>query len=263
MYFLVQSNIYLDPDHDKIFDALEDLGIAYEAVTVKSTDTSLPITTDRKDVFVYGSVQMARLAKQYMNWYPGSFYGGNHLYEIYAKQYGSNLLNDAIRIAKLTDDLVWQNGEKKFIKPYQVAKAFTGKVFEKEEWEDFIIEGLAHPKRFMKEDMLIQIAKPKETIKEARLWIVGGQIIDAGYYKFNGDFPFEATVATEGIAFAKEMIGLFNVEEAFVMDICYTLEGWKIVEINCINSSGFYTNTNVKSILKALDIYFTHKIQKM
>jgi hypothetical protein len=54
------------------------------------------------------------------------------------------------------------------------------------------------------------------------------------------------------------MIQLFNLEEAFVMDICLTDEGWKIVEINCINSS-FYPNTNVKSIIKALNIYFSIK----
>lgn len=27
MYFLVQANVYLDPDHYKIFDALEELNI--------------------------------------------------------------------------------------------------------------------------------------------------------------------------------------------------------------------------------------------
>ncbi|MCX8531812.1 ATP-grasp domain-containing protein [Chryseobacterium luquanense] len=32
---------------------------------------------------------------------------------------------------------------------------------------------------------MVQISEAKRTIKEARLWIVGGQIIDAGYYKFN------------------------------------------------------------------------------
>jgi len=54
------------------------------------------------------------------------------------------------------------------------------------------------------------------------------------------------------------MIRIFDLEKAFVMDICLTGEGWKIVEINCINSSGFYPNTNVKSIFRALNIYFSH-----
>lgn len=105
---------------------------------------------------------------------------------------------------------------------------------------------------------MVQISEAKLTIKEARLWIVGGQIIDAGYYKFNDNAPFEENVSEDGLSFANKMIQLFNLEEAFVMDICLTNEGWKIVEINCINSSGFYPNTNVKSIIKALNIYFSN-----
>ncbi|MFY7943974.1 MAG: ATP-grasp domain-containing protein [Crocinitomicaceae bacterium] len=80
---------------------------------------------------------------------------------------------------------------------------------------------------------------PPASIKEARLWIVGGQIIDAGYYKFNDNAPFEEKVSEDGLSFANEMIEMFNLEEAFVIDICLTDEGWKIVEINCINSSDF------------------------
>lgn len=259
MYFLVQANIYLDPDHYKIFNALEELGIAHEAINIKPTDTEITMKANRKDVFVYGSVTMARLAKQNSDWFPGSFYGGNHLYEVYARHYGSHLLNDEIKIGKLTDDLVWQKGEKKFIKPYKEAKIFTGKVFEKEAWEDFIIEALANPKLSITENSIIQISKPKTTIKEARVWIVGGQIIEAVYYKFNNNEVFESIVSPEGIAFAKEMIALYNLEEAFVMDICLTADGWKIVEINCINSSGFYTNTDVKSIVKALYLYFSNR----
>ncbi|HEX2629159.1 MAG TPA: ATP-grasp domain-containing protein, partial [Chitinophagaceae bacterium] len=77
------------------------------------------------------------------------------------------------------------------------------------------------------------------------------------YYKFHEDITFETEVSREGIEFAESMIEVFNVAEAFVMDICLTYDGWKIVEINCINSAGFYPNLNVKSLVKALNIYFT------
>jgi len=43
------------------------------------------------------------------------------------------------------------------------------------------------------------------------------------------------------------------------MDIGLTNDGWKIIEVNCINSSGFYPNTNVKAIIKALYTYFSVK----
>ncbi|MFZ4931205.1 ATP-grasp domain-containing protein [Chryseobacterium sp. Mn2064] len=258
MFFLVQANVYLDPDHYKIFEALEELNIDYEVINIHPSAEKIDFETDRKDVFVYGSVTIARLAKQNAHWFPGSFYGGNHLYEVYSQFYGENLLNHKISVHKISEELSWGTDEKKFIKPYDEAKIFTGKVFTEIEWKDFVFEALENQSNRITEQSLIQISEAKDTLKEARLWIIDGKIIHAGYYKFNDNTPFEEKVSEEGLIFAKDMIQLYNLEKAFVMDICLTGEGWKIVEINCINSSGFYPNTNVKSVIKALNIYFSN-----
>ncbi|GEN76992.1 ATP-grasp domain-containing protein [Chryseobacterium hagamense] len=258
MFFLVQSNIYLDPDHYKIFDALEELNIDYSVINIPPKAKELDFETKRNDVFVYGSVTIARLAKQNTHWFPGSFYGGNHLYKVYSGYYGENLLNTKVSVQKISEEMSWAKEEIKFIKPYDEAKVFTGRVFSEAEWQDFVFEALENPSNRITKDSLIQVSQVKKTMKEARLWIVGGQIIDAGYYKFDERVSFEEKVSEDGLAFARKMLRLFNLEEAFVMDICLTDEGWKIVEINCINSSGFYPNTNVKSIIKALNIYFSN-----
>jgi hypothetical protein len=258
MYFLVQSNIYSDPDHDRIYSALEELNIEYETIDLKSTDISISISQDRNDVFVYGSVKLARLAKQNAAWYPGSFYGGNHLYEVHSKYYKQNLLNSSTEIFKFGDAIKWNKNENKFIKPYETAKLFTGKIFNEPEWSDFVHENLLTPRTpLLNQESLMQASSPQHIIKEARLWIIGTQIVDAVYYRFYGDMAFESDVSIDGIEFAKEMISIFNVAEAFVMDICLTLDGWKIVEINCINSAGFYPNLDVKNLIKSLNIYFT------
>jgi len=258
MYFLVQSNIYSDPDHDPIFQVLQALDIEFETIHLDRSVSQIAIASKRKDVFVYGSVKLARLAKENSDWYPGSFYGGNHLFEIYAQQYKENLLNYEVEIFKFGSPILWKVGEQKFIKPYQEAKIFTGGIFTETKWTDFVQHSLKHPKTpLLHEKSLVQASTSKKILKEARLWIVGEQIIDAVYYKFHGDVVFEGTVAAEGIEFAKKMIQQFSVAEAFVMDICLTSEAWKIVEINCINSAGFYPNLNVTSLIKALNIYFS------
>ncbi|WP_228464016.1 MULTISPECIES: ATP-grasp domain-containing protein [Chryseobacterium] len=233
------------------------MNIDYKVINILPTADKIDFETDRKDIFVYGSVTIARLAKQHSDWIPGSFYGGNHLYEIYSKHYGENLLNYRVSVQTISEELSWEKGEEKFIKPYNEAKIFTGKVFTESEWKDFVFERLENQANRITADSLIQISEAKRTIKEARLWIVGGEIVDSGYYRLHEDAPFEENVSQEGLDFAKDMIQLFNLEKAFVMDICLTDEGWKIVEINCINSSGFYPNTNVKSVIKALNSYFS------
>lgn len=258
MYFLVQSNIHTDPDHYRFFEALTALNIDFERIHLDASISNITTQIERKDVFVYGSVKLARLAKENTHWYPGSFYGGNHLFEVFAPYYKEHLLNYKVEVFEFGSTIPWKTGALKFIKPYKDAKIFTGKVFSEIKWTDFVQNALTNPQTpLLHKDSLIQVSMPQKIFKEARLWIVGDQIIDAVYYRFHGDVVFETTVAVEGIHFAKEMLRLFRVAEAFVMDICLTNEGWKIVEINCINSAGFYPNSNVTSVIKALHIYFS------
>ncbi|WP_228446801.1 hypothetical protein [Chryseobacterium sp. 3008163] len=131
MYFLLQANVYLDPDHYKIFVALEELNIDYHVINIPPTAEKIDFETDRKNVFVYGSVTIARLAKQNTDWFPGSFYGGNHLYEVYSKYYGENLLNHKVSVHKISEELIWKKDEIKFIKPYNEAKIFHWKSFQR------------------------------------------------------------------------------------------------------------------------------------
>lgn len=258
MLFLVQSNIHSDPDHNRIFQSLEELNIDYETIELNASTESITIQAGRKDVFVYGSVKLARLAKVNTDWYPGSFYGGNHLFEVISKHYKDNLLNYNVDVFKFGDTIDWNGNEQKFIKPYKDAKIFTGKLFTQIKWNDFVKNALEAPKTpLLHKETLIQASIPKRIEKEARLWIVGTQIVAAVYYKFSDTALFEKEVSKEGIDFAKAMISIFCVAEAFVMDICLTENGWKIVEINCINSAGFYPNLNVNSLIKALNIYFS------
>ena len=259
MYFLIQSNIYSDPDHGRIYKVLDALNYPYETVVITRDTKCLELKIDRNDILVYGSVFLARLALQY-NWTPGSFFDNNHLFEVYSKYYKEHLLNYDYEVIKLNDKINWETNTKLFIKPLRNAKAFTGKVFDQFTWNEFKYKALESRKsETLNEDTLIQISKPQSILKEARLWIVGKQIVDAGYYRFDENVLFEVKVADEGIKFAKKIINKFNVADAFVMDIGLTLNGWKIIEINCINSSGFYPNTNVKSIFKALYLFFSNK----
>ena len=64
MYILIQSNIHKDPDFDRIYPILEELKIPYEKIDLISTINKLEIKENRDDVFVYGSVKLAMLAKE-------------------------------------------------------------------------------------------------------------------------------------------------------------------------------------------------------
>jgi ATP-grasp domain, R2K clade family 3 len=257
MYYLIQSNIYSDPEHHKVFDVLEELGYAYEAYELKPGTETITPGTGRKDIFVYGSVKLARLARAHTDWYPGSFYGGNHQFEVHAPYYQTHLLNYTAQVFRFAEAINWEPGETKFIKPYQDAKAFTGKVFTQTKWSDFVQDSLLNPRTpLLHADTLVQASVPQTLTKEARVWIVGGMIVASTYYRYHGDVPFEQQLPPDAVEFVKEMIGLFTVADAYVMDIGHTPAGWKIVEINSISSAGFY-HLDSRPLFRALEIYFS------
>lgn len=256
MYYLIQSNIHSDPQYNKVFEVMEELNLDFETIELNDSIDKVKLKSDRKDVFIIGSVKLARLTKANKDWTPGSFYGGNHTFEVHSKYYKEHLLNYETSIFEFAEDFDWKPNERKFIKPYKYAKVFTGRVFTQIEWRKFVEDSIEHPKtKLLHQDTLIQAAPPKKITKEARIWIVGKHAIAGVYYKDNGNVSFIKEVEKEGLDFAKSMVEVFNVADAFVMDIGLTPDGWKIIEINCVNSAGFYS-LKVRTLFRALEAYF-------
>ncbi len=254
MHYVIQMNIFRDHNYDIIFKALDRLGLSYEDVDFYDNG-NVNFETDRKDVFVFGSIRLALVGTQ-QGWVPGSFYGGNHDFSIYSEYYKDNLLNYDCQIQKLDDEITWFPNEMKFIRPCKDSKVVTGAVFTKIKWDDKLEELKANP--FFTEDKLeelIQIGPVKKIYKEARIWIVDGKVVTSSYYRYGANVDFTENVEPEGVEFAQDMIKLYQVADAFVMDICLTPDGWKIVEINCINCSGFYKG-DMQKVLIALEDKF-------
>ncbi|MBE9227396.1 ATP-grasp domain-containing protein [Phormidium sp. LEGE 05292] len=61
----------------------------------------------------------------------------------------------------------------------------------------------------------------------------------------------DTNIEPDAYEFALRMIAVWQPSRAFVFDIALTHEGYKIVEINCINSAGFYA-ADVSKIVNAL-----------
>lgn len=104
----------------------------------------------------------------------------------------------------------------------------------------------------LSKDQLIQVGTVKKIYKEARIWIVGSKVVTSSYYRYGANVEYTENVEPEGLEFAQSMVDLYQVADSFVMDICLTPDGWKIVEINCINCSGFYKG-DMQRVLIALE----------
>ncbi len=256
MYYVIQKNVFQDPRYDEIFRVLDQLNLPFEKVNFHPNSNDFDLKTNRTDVFVYGSVKLAKVTSEF-NWTPGSFYGHNHEYKKYALGYGNHILNAESFITEFNKTFEWEENELLFIKPSKDAKVFTGKTFTKPEWEDFVYETLnSSENNRVLSTTHIQVSKACKLIKEARVWIVNKEVITSSYYLFHDNAEYEENVSEDGLLFAKRMTDIYNVADAYVMDICLTYDGWKIMEVNCINSAGFY-KADVMSIITALEKFYS------
>lgn len=273
MHYIIQENVFKEHHYDLLYQALDRLGLPYTTVRVfpfvdkivdlkviESVETfnvdDLPeFDPQTSNVFVFGALKLARIAAE-RGWKPGSMMNENHDYEVYSKHYKDNLLNYDSVIAKLGDQFMWGLDEERFIRPTQDTKSFTGKVFNRREWREMVEHNLHNfrSERF-NENTPIQVSTPKQIYKEIRFWVVNGRIITGSQYQLNGKFLLDDQIEPEATEFAQSMVDIYQLADAFVIDVCLTDKGWKIVELGCINCAGFYKSDLQKTIM-AVEEYF-------
>lgn len=271
MLYLIQENIFAEKHHERLIHNIERMGLEYELVKIIPFMSELELKTDRKDVFVFGAVKMAHIANKYM-FSPGSMYNGNHDFEVYGPKYGGLMLNHGAHIMDLSDPLpVDTRWDMFFARPCGDNKIFTGQVFMRHSWEEFIGDMLKPNKRFDKEteeemnerlsklrEEKVMLSRLKEIGYEIRCWIVGGKVVTMSMYRLGRRTVYANMDHEDWIRDkVQSYVDIYQPAEAFVMDVCMVEgdEELKIVEINCINCSGFY-DANMGKLLNAIEEHF-------
>lgn len=255
MYYVVQENVFKEENYDNLMLALNRLKLPYEIVKVLPFIEDFEFETNRTDVFPFGAVKMSRLSRQY-RWKPGSQLNENHDFQIYKNYYHDNLLNWDSKIIKFGNDDLFSK-EIFFARPTMDTKVFTGKVFDMGEWTAFRERSQKNGHTsLLDDDTEIQISSVKNIQNEIRFWIVKGEIVTASQYKLGNRLVMNDNVDASAYRFCEKMIELFELNDAFVMDVCLTDNQYKIIECGCINSAGFY-QANLQKLLMKLETAFS------
>lgn len=271
MHYIVQENTFREENYGTLIENLERLGLSYDIVkSLPYTDLIVKGDTppnveinpeceyvyknDRKDCFVFGSIKLARTAKT-QSWNPGSLVNSNHDYDVYKNHWKENLLNYDSKVIRFTDEIIW-NTPTKFIRPCEDTKSFTGTVYMPYEWDEFVKYSLTNGHvTVLDENTRIQVSSNKEIYKEIRFWVVGGKVISGSQYRIGNQTVRNGVVEPEAYEYAQKMVDIFQLADAFVIDVCLTPNGWKIVEAGCINSAGFYL-ADLNKVLIALETFY-------
>lgn len=81
MYYVIQEKLFREENYENLIRTLERLELDYEIIKLQPNNDNIIIHTDRKDIFPFGAVRMAKIARKY-EWNPGSFMNENHDYEV-------------------------------------------------------------------------------------------------------------------------------------------------------------------------------------
>lgn len=258
MFHLIQENVFKEHHHDILLEIVAKNKIDYEIVRYMPFTHDIEFTTVRKDVWCWGSVNLSKVAHKY-GWYPGVMYNANHDFEVYAPHYGENMLNHDGIVVNFGDTLP-EKYQYFFARPTADTKSFSGQLFSREKWEDWVQEAIANDAlKTLTAETKVLIAPLKDTQQEVRCWVIGGKVISASRYKLGGTILYEnydnETFYTD---FAQKMVDIYQPAEAFVLDVCLSDNQLKVVEINCINCSGFY-HVDMYKLIEGVENHFNHR----
>jgi hypothetical protein len=259
MFWIVQNNLYNERGYTELVDTLIRFDIPYVSVKPVPIINKLlpsdfdshsfygdisevpePLIPTNSNVMVCGAVTLSKIAKQ-RGWTPGSFLNDDFTFESWRKHYGCELLNHDSKICEFKD--VTNYWPTFFIRPCLDSKVFTGCVYN---WDTFYtwqrdILALNDELCPVKSDTLVSYCSVKEILREYRFFVVDGRIVTGSQYKLGDRVFYSADIDSDVISYAEKMIAIWQPARAFVIDIALVRGGeFKIVEINNINSAGFY-----------------------
>jgi hypothetical protein len=265
LHWLLQNNMYSEDGWDALVSTLERMGRTYSVhKVIPFSDGQLdpdPGLPDGARAIVMGTYTMARYAAA-RGWCPGA-YLDNLDFEIQREHWGPRMLNYDARVMRF--DAVPEQREPFFIRPVHDSKAFTGLVCDWPYYEEWLaglkrMPETADPVNDPLGVNLLTLATPvmvcskKEIWSETRTWIVNGGVVTASGYKVGTIKRYTSPEQVDDriTAFAQDCADKWSPNRAYVLDVAETADGLRIVEINNLNSAGFY-KADVQRLLDAIE----------
>ncbi|MEL6792811.1 MAG: ATP-grasp domain-containing protein [Pseudomonadota bacterium] len=219
-----------------------------------------PVIADPLRTVVFGAYSLWRFSERH-GLHPGVFRIAPFIDQPFWSPY---LLNgrDALRmtLAEVTEALP-DNEDGWFMRPVDDSKAEPGRVRSASEIREIArrVGGLREdevPIGSLRSDTELMFAQPVNIRREWRLWVVRGQMVTYSLYRDGRTVTYRRDIDADALAFGQHMVELHpDYAPAYVIDICRTNEGLRILETNCMNAAGFYEAdlTALVGAIEALD----------
>lgn len=261
MFWVVQNNLWNEMNFMNMIDCLVRLEIPHEIIKVIPFINEIAGENNEPNytwsppagipTFVCGGTTLVKIAQK-KGWMPGVFLNENFDNRVQLEKWGYHMLNHDSVVRQFGDIPTSILPEQFFIRPVLDDKSFSGHVSTLDKlriWQKKVIK-LRDVYTSLDENTLVSIASVKQIHKEHRFFIVDGKIATYSTYKL-GDRVVKRNdfLTVELTNFVNARIAEWQPDRAFVIDIAETASDFKIIEVNCINSSGFYACDVMKLVI--------------
>jgi hypothetical protein len=208
---------------------------------------------DNVPIFPFGTMGLSRVASE-RGWYPGALTNDEFTFEKWSAGFGiDNLLNKKSKIMKFGDPLNISE-DIFFVRPCEDNKSFAGQVISRSnflEWQKRVIN-IDESFSKLNKGTLITVAPFQNILTEARIFVFDKKVVTGSYYKFGHKVRYEEVKLEDPIIqYTNDVVQKYQPAKAFVIDIALTEDGYKIIEINGINSVGLY-HADVEKFVNAV-----------
>jgi hypothetical protein len=265
--WVFERNVFEDGNPKQIAQIARSQGMACVEVVYECVDgderqlrpmTPVPFAEDEL-VFVYGSMNLCRWLLRRGQWSRLAWYDFDRLRcQSYYAHWGRFLLQQEYAFLPLAEiqrqrERLFQTFGRDgriFVHPDDNAKSFGGGVVEVEGfrrwWElaNFYRPG---------PDCLAVVARPQTILAEWRLVIGRRKVVTGSQYRQSGAEKVSAGLPAEAGTFAETVAGSseFEPHPVYVMDVCQTDKGYRVIEIGSICCASLYA-CNLEQVVAAV-----------
>jgi hypothetical protein len=269
LHHMIQTDMFHEFGFRRLVDAVNTLKLPYSIFKLPPFDHNVEVVEGifpggAMPTMVWGFTTVEEVVKKY-GWVPGVFKNDNFSHRVLNEKFGSSMLNSDGQFYKMGEVPSFEGA--RFIRPVLDTKSFTGQLINGDEFEKWREElyALRHEYTTLDLNTEVMVASPKHRIDEARFFVVDKRVVAGSTYRVNGrvlykeigdDNPLYKPLWRYAEAHTQTFEG-WTPCEAFVMDIARVEPGdgydkFRVIEINCINSSGFY-DCNMTAVVKAVE----------
>lgn len=253
MYWVIQEDLHREEGLQELKRVLERMGLPHSFhKVVPFVGELIPDINPPNPVVAIGAYSMIKISNR-RGWKPGVWSNLTFEFPVWRHNWGKECLNHDAKIYPFAD--VPPDTGEFFMRPTMDSKAFAGDIFNYPEYEDWrrrVVDLKEDTGATLRPNTPVLVCTPKEILREYRLWVVDKQVVTASLYKIGNRVRYDAMVEQEVIDYGNRLASLWNPDRAYVLDVCLTEEGYRIVEVNSLNAAGLYA-CNVGKLVEALE----------